>query len=71
MLAGMGIATGVYYPRPVFDYPVFRDHPRVTVSPTPNASRASAEVLSLPVHPSLATTDIDRIIEGVRWGFGA
>mgnify|MGYP000985373140 CR=1 FL=1 len=62
----LGIGSGVYYPRPCYDYDVYRCHPRVRWSPLPEAERAAREVLSLPVHPHLGESDLDRIIDGVR-----
>ena len=62
-----GIGSGVYYPRVVFDYECYRDHPLVEVNAdVPNARRAAAEVLSLPVHTGLAAADLERIVEAVR-----
>jgi perosamine synthetase len=65
-----GVATGVYYPRTVFDYDCYRDHPLVRDAGTPNARRISDEVLSLPVHPRLSDLDIDRIIDRLRAALG-
>jgi dTDP-4-amino-4,6-dideoxygalactose transaminase len=65
-LLDRGIASAVYYPRVVFDHECYRDEPRVVPSPVPRASRAAREVLSLPVHPHLSVSDIDRIIDEVR-----
>jgi dTDP-4-amino-4,6-dideoxygalactose transaminase len=67
-LHGLGVGSGVYYPRPVFDYECYRTHPRVVVEPMPRASRASAEVLSLPVHPLLEEAHLERIVAAVRSG---
>ncbi len=61
-----GIESGVYYPRPVFDYACFRRDPRVGAPYMPEAGRASSEVLSLPVHPALAPSDLDRIAGTIR-----
>jgi perosamine synthetase len=66
LLESNGIACGVYYPRPVFDYPCFRDDPRIVMSPTPRADRLATEVLSLPVHPKLIDADIDRLVDSIR-----
>jgi dTDP-4-amino-4,6-dideoxygalactose transaminase len=65
-LLARGIGAGVYYPAVVFDHACYRDHPRVVATSTPEASRAAAEVLSLPVHPALRDGDLDRIGEAVR-----
>ena len=65
-LADSGIATGVYYPRPVFDYDCFRDHPRVRIGSFPTAERFATEVLSLPVHPGLSDQNVARIVDTMR-----
>lgn len=62
-LAERGIGSGVYYPIPNHLLPSFnRDHN------LPETSKAAAEVLSLPVHPSLSDEDLETIIEGVNAG---
>jgi perosamine synthetase len=65
-LSTRGIGTGIYYPRVVFDYACYRDHPRVRVADVPNARGAAGEVLSLPVHPGLSEGDIGKIVAAVR-----
>lgn len=65
-LARAGITTGVYYPRPVFEYRPYAECPQVVVSDVPSARRASKEVLSLPVFPGLSPTELDRIVDIVR-----
>jgi dTDP-4-amino-4,6-dideoxygalactose transaminase len=61
-LATAGVATGVYYPRLVHDYPCFADHPLVVKDPTPRAAAAAARVLSLPVHTGLSDEDVQTVI---------
>lgn len=65
-LARLGVETGVYYPRAVYDYDCYRTHPEVRVEPMPRAEAAAREVLSLPVHPGLSDEDLDRIVDAVR-----
>lgn len=65
-LARAGIASGVYYPRPVYDYECYRSHPLVRLDPCPNTERITSEVVSLPVHPGLSDRDIERIIDVSR-----
>jgi dTDP-4-amino-4,6-dideoxygalactose transaminase len=60
-----GIGSGVYYPRPVYDYACFRTDRRVGRPSMPNAQRAAREVLSLPVHPRLSDADVSKVIEVV------
>jgi dTDP-4-amino-4,6-dideoxygalactose transaminase len=69
-LQAEGIGCGVYYPRVVFDYDCYRDHPGVETAQVPVARRTAEEVLSLPVHPGLGPGDLDRIVSTVRAGFG-
>jgi len=61
-LAAAGIGSGVYYPRPVFDYACYRGHEQVVVEPVPVAESVSASCLSIPVHPTLSDTDVERIV---------
>ncbi|WP_234320019.1 DegT/DnrJ/EryC1/StrS family aminotransferase [Streptomyces sp. SBT349] len=65
-LAAEGIATGIYYPRLVFDYDCYRGHPQVVASDVPVAARITSEILSLPVHPGLTDPEVDRIVSAAR-----
>ena len=60
-MAEQGIGSGIYYPKVAYDYDCYRSHPGVIIEPMPEAERAAAEVLSLPVHPFLSDGDLDRI----------
>jgi dTDP-4-amino-4,6-dideoxygalactose transaminase len=55
------IATGVYYPVPNHELPSF-----AMSMDLPVTSLAAAEVLSLPVHPSLTDADRERIVTAVN-----
>ncbi|MEK0098743.1 DegT/DnrJ/EryC1/StrS family aminotransferase [Streptomyces sp. A475] len=61
-LAGQGIGSAVYYPTPIHRLAPFRDPAR---PPLPETDRAAAEVLSLPVHPTLGQGDLERIARAV------
>lgn len=65
-LTERGVGNGIYYPRLVHDYDCYRDHPQVVVDATPQASRATAEVLSLPVHPALTEAELRTVADTVR-----
>jgi perosamine synthetase len=65
-LAERGIGTGVYYPKVVFDYDCYREHPDVIVGDVPIARRVATQALSLPVHPKLSDADLDAIVDAVR-----
>jgi perosamine synthetase len=56
-----GIGYGVYYPTPIHRLPSFDQQLDL-----PQTELAADEVLSLPVHPSLSPSDLDRIIAAVR-----
>ena len=59
-----GIGTGVYYPIPNHRLPSlarFADDVEL-----PETELAAAQVMSLPVHPSLTESDLERIVAGVR-----
>ena len=70
VLTERGVGSGFYYPRPVYDYDCYRDHPGVVIGEHPVAEQVSREVLSIPVHPRLSSDDLDVIIASVRGAFG-
>lgn len=58
-----GVGSGVYYPIPNHRLPsLAKFAPGLDL---PETERAAREVLSLPVHPSLSTGDLERIIAAV------
>ncbi len=61
-----GVGSGVYYPIPNHQLPSFGLDLEL-----PETSRACAEVLSLPVHPSLSQGDLERIVAAVDAVAGA
>jgi perosamine synthetase len=65
-MSNAGVDAGVYYPRLVWDYDAYRDHPRVITAETPNAARAARRCLSLPVHPGLDASDLERVASALR-----
>ncbi|HLP23589.1 MAG TPA: DegT/DnrJ/EryC1/StrS family aminotransferase [Microbacteriaceae bacterium] len=58
-----GIGSGVYYPIPNHELPSLRRFAEQLE--LPETARAAAEVLSLPVHPSLTPADLERIVIAV------
>lgn len=64
-LAEAGVGAGIYYPRLIGEYDAYRNHPRVTVSPTPVAEQVTRQVISLPVHQWLSDDDLSVIIDTV------
>jgi dTDP-4-amino-4,6-dideoxygalactose transaminase len=65
-LAEVGVGSGVYYPKVVFDYDCYINHPRVRTADVPVARQIAREVVSLPVHPRVSAGDIDDIVATVR-----
>jgi len=59
-----GIGTAIHYPCPIHQQPFYRslDYDDVL----PQAEAASREVLSLPIHPALSQSDLDRIVAAVN-----
>ncbi|HEY4938257.1 MAG TPA: DegT/DnrJ/EryC1/StrS family aminotransferase [Actinomycetota bacterium] len=64
-----GVESAVIYPRAVYDYPCYRDHPGVSLDPCPRAEALAGEVLSLPVRPGLTHLDLGRIVDAVAEAF--
>ena len=59
-----GVGSGVYYPIPNHQLASLRHFaPGLSL---PETDRAAAEVLSLPVHPSLSRGDLERIVSAVN-----
>jgi dTDP-4-amino-4,6-dideoxygalactose transaminase len=67
-LAERGVGSAVYYPTPIHRLkPYLGPDGRVpSATDLPATDRAAAEVLSLPVHPSLTAHDLDRIATAVN-----
>ncbi|QSB24054.1 DegT/DnrJ/EryC1/StrS family aminotransferase [Curtobacterium sp. 24E2] len=61
-----GVGSGVYYPIPVHRLPSFGQ-----AVDLPETDRAAAEVLALPVYPTLTLAQLDRIVEAVNTLAGA
>lgn len=61
-----GIDAAAIYPRMVFDYPCYREHPRVQIDPCPQAAALTDQVLCLPVRPGLHPGDLSRIVDAVQ-----
>jgi dTDP-4-amino-4,6-dideoxygalactose transaminase len=60
-----GIQTGVHYPVPLHLHPAFASRD-VRRGSFPHAERAAREILSLPLHPYLAPSDIERVAGLIR-----
>lgn len=70
-LQAAGIGAGVYYPRAVYDYDCYRNHPRVRIDGSPVGERVAAQVISLPVHQHLTEGQRDQVVAAVIAAAGA
>lgn len=62
-LKSKNIATEIYYPLPIHKQPLYRN--LGYNNHLPNSEKAAREVLSLPVHPSLAKEDLGYVVESL------
>src|SRR5690625_4989158 len=63
------VGTGVYYPTPSHQLESLREF--APADELVETARAAAEVISLPVHPSLSKADLDRVVTAVNAVAGA
>ncbi|MEW2384535.1 DegT/DnrJ/EryC1/StrS family aminotransferase [Micromonospora sp. NPDC047707] len=71
-LTELGIGNAVYYPTPIHRLlPYLDENGKPGPWDLPETERAAAEVVSLPVHPSLNQDDLERIAEGANLAGGA
>lgn len=63
-LTQKGIGTGVHYPIPLYNQPIYK---KLGIEGSaPDAELAANHVISLPVHPSLTQEDLDLVIDAVK-----
>ena len=68
-LDAQGIGTGIYYPVPPHRTPAFSAH-RAECADLPIADQLAATVLSLPLHPHLPPSEVDRVCDCLLAGLG-
>lgn len=61
ILTDKEIGSGFYYPKLVFDYDTYRNRNDVKVTDCPVAKRVVQEVISIPVHPYLSSSDLEQV----------
>jgi perosamine synthetase len=69
-LAQRGVETGIHYPVPLHQQPALRDRARLA-GPLDRAEQLAATIVSLPVHPTLATAQVEQVIAAVEAVAGA
>ncbi|MFG2104674.1 DegT/DnrJ/EryC1/StrS family aminotransferase [Micromonospora echinaurantiaca] len=71
-LTELGVGNAVYYPTPIHRLrPYLAEDGRPGPWVLPETDRAAAEVISLPVHPSVSQQDLERIAEAANLAGGA
>jgi dTDP-4-amino-4,6-dideoxygalactose transaminase len=65
ILRGHGVETGVHYSPAVHQHPAWRDR-AIAHGEVGNAEAWAAEELSLPMHPDLLPSEIDRVVQAVH-----
>lgn len=70
-LSDRRIQTGVHYPIPNHLQPGARSRLGVPVTQLPHTEEAAERILSLPMFPSLADEDVERVAQAIRDFFGA
>lgn len=60
-LAERGIATGIHYPVPIHLQPAYRELAQ-RAGAYPRTERSASRILSLPMYPELAESQIDRVV---------
>lgn len=59
-----GIGTGIHYPKPIYQQKLYQE--LGFSASCPEAETAAAEVLSLPVHPSIGVDDLEKIVSALK-----
>jgi len=65
-LREVGVPTAVHYPVALHQQPVFGSQAGPGTGSFPHAERAAGRVLSLPMHPYLPPSDIQRVADAIR-----
>jgi perosamine synthetase len=63
-LREQGIGTAIHYPRPIHHQPVYASLGYDDV--LPQAEAVAQQVLSLPIHPALSQSDLERVVAAVN-----
>jgi perosamine synthetase len=69
-LAALGVASGIYYPKPLHLHPLFAKLGYAR-GDFPVAERVASEILALPVHPLLERADREYVVRSLREALGA
>ena len=62
-LQEQGIETLIHYPVPVHKQPCYAEHNEVSC---PNAERLAQEELSIPCHPAMSDSEVQKVIDSIN-----
>lgn len=65
-MARRRVTAGIYYPTLVWQQPAYESHPQVRPDETPRAADIATRCVSLPVHPSLSSEQLERVAEAAN-----
>ena len=64
-LDAKGIPTGIHYPVAIHEHECFKDQAFAINASFPNSERQAKELISLPMHPHLSESEVDRVCEAL------
>ena len=67
-LQSKGIPTGIHYPVPIHQHKCFAGNP-FAKEEFPHSERQGNELLSLPMHPNLTESEVDKICDSLLSNF--
>jgi dTDP-4-amino-4,6-dideoxygalactose transaminase len=65
VLAERSIGSGRYYPKVIYDYDAYRNHPQVVIDRCPKAEQFADRCLSIPVHDRLSESDRAQVCDAL------
>ena len=65
-LNSQGIATGIHYPVPIHKHKCFANEPFAKDGCFPHAEAQSAQLLSLPMHPNMTISEVEKVSQCLK-----
>lgn len=69
-MAEAGVQSAPYYPALVWDHPPYRERAQVRRDHTPMAADVARRCLSLPVHPRVGASELNRVVSALADALG-
>ena len=64
VLTKLGIASGIYYPKPLHLHPLFGGPHRAGEFPV--SERVAKQIIALPIHPTLTESELERVVDALK-----